>query len=273
MPLSSSAADIYGAIISARENGQAVALTTVIRVSGSVPRHAGSKMLVWPDGQISGTVGGGEMEARVIKDAQNALADGQSRLVSYTLSDVTAGDPGVCGGTVEVFVEPLLGASTLLVIGCGHVGKALAELGQWLGYRVLVSDDRAEFCNTTNIPGMSGYVICSPAEIGQRVAINQHTYVVAVTRGLPIDVDLIPALLATAAPYVGLIGSRRRWTLTRKALLDRGISADQLARLHAPVGLELQAETPHEIALSIMAEITAIRRGGDGQSMRALNRT
>ena len=264
----SDTAEIFGAIVSARESGQAVALTTVIRVSGSVPRHAGSKMLVWPDGRIVGTVGGGEMEARVVRDAQTALADNQSRLVSYTLNDVNSGDPGICGGTVEVFVEPLINAPTLLVIGCGHVGKALAELAQWLGYRVMVSDDRAEYCNPVQIPGMADYIVCPPAEVAQHFSFNQYTYVAAVTRGLPVDIDLIPALLATTVPYIGLIGSRRRWTLTRKALLDRGVSPDQLERLHAPVGLELQAETPPEIALSIMAEITAIRRGGDGQPMR-----
>jgi xanthine dehydrogenase accessory factor len=261
--------DIFSTIVSARENGQALVLVTITRVIGSVPRHAGSKMLVWPDGHIIGTVGGGAMEARVIQEAQDAFADGQPRMVSYTLNSPVDGDPGICGGTVEVFIEPLLAAPTLLVIGCGHVGKALAALGQWLGYRVVVSDDRAEFCNEAIIPDMAGYVVCPSAEVPKNIAIDRHTYVAAVTRGLPVDLDLIPALLATPAAYLGLIGSRRRWALTIKALEERGITRDQLARIHAPIGLELQAETPQEIALSIMAEITSIRRGGNGQPMRA----
>ncbi|MHB8627964.1 MAG: XdhC family protein [Aggregatilineales bacterium] len=261
---------IYKAALEAQERGQAAALATVIRVVGSVPRHTGSKMLVWLDGRIIGTVGGGALEARIVKDAQAAMADGQTRIVSYTLNDLRDGDPGVCGGTVEAFIEPLQITPTLLVIGCGHVGKALAELGKWVGYRVLVSDDRPEFCNAAHIPNMDGYIVCAPGEVPSRVSIDQHTYVAAVTRGLPVDVDLIPALLNTPAPYVGLIGSRRRWALTAKALEEKSITREQLTRLHAPIGLELQAETPQEIAVSILAEITMTRRGGDGRPMRWL---
>jgi len=257
--------DIFSAIVSAREKGQAVALATVIRAIGSVPRHAGSKMLVWPDSRIMGTIGGGAMESRVIQDAQAALTDGQARLVSYTLNNLVDGDPGICGGTVEIFIEPLLSIPTLLVIGCGHVGKALAELGQWLGYRVIVSDDRDEFCNATHIPGISGYVVCPPDEVPEHIAIDRNTYIAVVTRGLSVDIDLIPALLATPAAYLGVIGSHRRWALTAKALEDRGITHDQLQRLHVPIGLELQAETPKEIALSVLSEITLIRHGGDSQ--------
>lgn len=261
---------IYKAVLEAQEHNQPAAVATVIRVVGSVPRHTGSKMLVWPDGRIIGTVGGGAMEARIVKDAQTAMADGQTRIVSYTLNDLRDGDPGICGGMVEVFIEPMQVPPTLLVIGCGHVGKALAELGKWMGYRVLVSDDRADFCSAAHIPNMDGYIVCAPSEVPSRITIDQRTYVAAVTRGLPVDLDLIPALLNTSAPYVGLIGSRRRWALTAKALEEKGMAREQLARLHAPIGLELQAETPHEIAVSIMAEITMIWRGGDGRPMRWL---
>jgi xanthine dehydrogenase accessory factor len=240
----------------------------VIRVEGSVPRHVGSKMLVRQDGSIVGTVGGGAMESRVIGDAQAAMAEGKPRTTSYTLNDLRDGDPGVCGGTLEVFIEPLVSAPTLLVIGCGHVGKALAELGKWAGYRVLVSDDRAEFCNDRHIPGMDGYLVCTPSAVAEQIGIGPRTYVAAVTRGLPVDELLIPALLKTDAAYLGLIGSRRRWLLTVKALREKGINDAELARVHAPIGLELQAETPQEIAVSIMAEIIMIRRGGTGKAMR-----
>ncbi len=261
---------VYTAVIEAQRTGQAVALATVIRVTGSVPRHTGSKMLIWLDGRIAGTVGGGAMESRVIADGQAAIGDGQTRIVSYTLNSLSDGDAGVCGGTIEVFVEPLQSTPTLVVIGCGHVGKALAELGKWTGYRVLVSDDRAEFCNTTHIPGMDGYFVCAPAEVPERITVDSRTYVAAITRGLPVDVALVPALLRTDAAYLGLIGSRRRWALTMQALEAGGVPREQLARLHAPIGLELQAETPQEIALSILAEITMIRHGGDGKPMRWL---
>lgn len=262
---------VYEALIEAQQAGEAVALATVVSVKGSVPRHAGSKMLVRGDGSIIGTVGGGAMEALVIKVALEALADGQTRMPSYTLNSLEDGDPGVCGGTVQVFIEPVGVNPTLLVIGGGHVGKALTVLGKWMGYRVVLSDDRPEFCNPEYVSGLDTYMICKPAEVAEQVAINGQTYIACVTRGLPVDVNLIPALLATSAPYIGLIGSRRRWALTVKALkTEHGLRDADLQRVHAPIGLELEAETPEEIALSIMAEITMLRRGGSGKPMRWL---
>jgi xanthine dehydrogenase accessory factor len=260
--------DIYRAILEAQEKGQTAALATVIRGQGSLPRHIGSKMLVWPDGRIVGSVGGGGMEARVIQEAQAAMANGRARIAAYMLNDPQDGDPGVCGGSVEIFIEPLALPPTLVVVGCGHVGKALAELGKWLGYRVIVSDDRPEYCNPQYIPNMDGYIACPSSEVAAQITLGPQTYVACVTRGTTIDLDLLPPLLQANVPYLGLIGSRRRWSLTVKALEERGFTAEQLARVHAPIGLELQAETPQEIALSIMAEITMLRRGGTGQPMQ-----
>lgn len=260
---------IFKAATEAHEKNLPAALATIIKVEGSVPRHVGSKMLIYESGEIVGTVGGGAMEARVVGDGQTAIRDGQARTVSYTLNDLRDGDPGICGGTVTVFVEPLQVRVTLLVIGCGHVGKALAQLGKWTGFRVVVSDDRPDYCNPTYLPGMDEYILCKPGEVAQRVQITPNTYVAAVTRGLPVDENLIPALLETNAAFLGLIGSRRRWSLTAKALSERGITPDQLDRIHAPIGLELQAETPEEIAISILAEIIMIQRGGDGRPMKA----
>jgi xanthine dehydrogenase accessory factor len=260
---------VYEALLEAQGRGEPVALATVVSVQGSIPRHAGSKMLVRADGSIVGTVGGGAMESKVIQEALAALADGQTRMPSYTLNNLEAGDPGVCGGTIQLFIEPISIAPTLLVIGGGHVGRALAALAKWCDYRVILSDDREAFCNPEYAPGLDDYVICKPGEITQRVSITSQTYIAAVTRGLPVDLRLIPALLGTDAPYVGLIGSRRRWALTVKALeKEHGLTGTQLSRVHAPIGLELEAETPKEIALSIMAEITMARRGGTGQPMQ-----
>jgi xanthine dehydrogenase accessory factor len=254
--------DVFRALLESQEQGKLAALATVIRTTGSVPRRAGSKMLVYPDGSIVGTVGGGGMEQRVIRDAQQAISDGQARIVSYNLNDLLEGDPGVCGGSVELFVEPLINRPTLVVIGCGHVGKALAELGKWLDFRVIVSDDRAELCNAERIPGMDGYVAVPPADVVKHIPLGPQTYVAAVTRGLTVDADLLPPLLAANLPYLGLIGSRRRWELTIKALEERGLTREQLMRVHSPIGIELNAETPKEIAISIMAEIIMQRRGG-----------
>lgn len=262
---------VYEALLDAQNRGEAVALATITHVTGSIPRHAGSKMLVRADGTIVGTIGGGSMEQRIIQDALAALRDGQPRTPSYTLNNLEDGDPGICGGTATFFVEPVLTTPTLVVIGGGHVGKAVAELGKWMQWRVILSDDRPEYCNADYLPGMDEYLVCAPSEVAERVRITPHTYIAAVTRGLPVDLKLIPSLLQTDAAYIGLIGSRRRWALTVKALReDAGLTTEQLSRVRAPIGLELQAETPKEIALSIFAEIVMLRRGGTGQPMQWL---
>lgn len=262
---------VYEALVQATENGTPSALATVISTTGSMPRHAGSKMLVYESGAIVGTVGGGAMEADVIATAQDVIQTQQAQTETYRLNSLSAGDPGICGGTATIFIEPVAIAPTLLVVGGGHVGKALAELGKWMGYRVILADDRSEFCHPDYVPGLDHYLVSAPADIPEQVTITSQTYIAAVTRGLPVDQTLIPALLATPAAYIGLIGSRRRWALTVKHLREQaGLSDAQLARVRAPIGLELEAETPKEIALSIMSEIVMIRRGGTGQPMQWL---
>jgi xanthine dehydrogenase accessory factor len=244
------------------------ALVTIIETQGSMPRHAGSKMIVWPDGTIVGTVGGGQMESRIIQDAQAAIKSGQTSIVEYTLNNIGKGDPGICGGTGRFFIEPMTETLTLLVIGGGHVGKALCELGKWAGFRVILSDDRPEFCHPDYVPGLDGYIVCPPGELPQHIELHNKTYVAAVTRGLPVDKNLLPILIGTQAAYIGLIGSRRRWALTVKELEGQGFSQEQLAQIHAPIGLEIQAETPQEIAVSILAEIIMKYRDGDGTPMK-----
>lgn len=256
------------ALLKAQQTGTPAALVTIIQTTGSIPRHEGSKMLVYPDGAIVGTIGGGQMESKVIVDAQKAMQDGAPLRVHYSLSDLGEGDPGICGGTAYFFIEPLTQSPTLLVVGGGHVGKALCELGKFVGFRVVLSDDRPGFCDEAYIPGLDGYLPISPDKITRQMEITPQTYVACVTRGLPVDKVLIPALLETDAAYIGLIGSRRRWALTVKSLQEEGISTERLERVHSPLGLELNAETPQEIAVSIMAEVLMLYRGGDGKPMK-----
>jgi xanthine dehydrogenase accessory factor len=254
-------------LLTTRQSREAVALVTVIRTQGSVPRHAGSKMLVYDDGRISGTIGGGEMEARVIAEAGASLRDGQTRIVPYSLVNPQRGDPGVCGGSVEVYVEPHLPQATLFVIGCGHVGRALAALGHWLGYIVVANDDRAEMVTQEQIPDADVYL---PGTIGEALTqypLDRHTYVAVVTRNVGLDRQILPSLLKTPVPYIGVIGSRRRWEETKRLLHADGIPVEDLARVRSPLGLELNAESPAEIAVSIMGEIIMLRRGGDGRPM------
>jgi len=259
---------LFEALMQAQKKGQGVVLATVVRDKGSVPRHAGAKMLVYPDGKIVGTIGGGEMESRVIREALDILASGLPSLKHYELADPARGDPGVCGGQVDIFMEPILPDPTVLVIGCGHCGQALAELAHWLGFRVIVCDDRADLCNPEVIPHADEYLVVPPAEIAQKAVIHSRTYIAAVTRGSPFDIPMLPDLLKTPAPYIGVIGSRRRWATTVKQLKQAGMDEDTLRRVHAPIGLELNAETPREIAVSIMAEIIMLQRGGTGKPMK-----
>lgn len=260
-------ASIYAALAELEQQGGAGALCTIIRERGSVPRHLGSKMLVYADGRLLGTVGGGEMESRVVSAALEAAGDGQPRTLHFELVDPSVGDPGICGGEVEIFVEPVRAPAVLLVIGAGHVGRALVHLGKWLGFRVVLSDDRQEYCRPEWAPGADEYLSLPARDLPSRFHFTGETYIVMTTRGAPIDVDALPQLLAQPHAYLGVIGSRRRWAAAQRQLLERGVPAEQLAQVHAPVGLELNAETPEEIAVSIVAEIIMLRRHGAGQPM------
>jgi len=259
---------IYQALSELERTHQPVALCTVIKSSGSTPRHATSKMLVYPDGHILGSVGGGELENRVIAEAKAALDDGRPRLLEYNLTDPSRGDVGVCGGQVEVFVEPILPPDMLVVIGGGHVGKAVAHLAKWLGLRVAVSDDRPEFCTPESNPDADEFYACPMAELPLNLNITPQTYIVLTTRGNAVDVAGLPALLDSQAAYIGVIGSRRRWGMTVRELNEQGISDEKLARVHSPIGIGIGAETPEEIAVSIMAEVLMVRGGGSGKQMK-----
>lgn len=247
--------------------GESAALVTIISDQGSVPRHAGSKMLVFPDGSAQGTIGGGDMERRVVDEALEALDDGALRIKSYSFRDPKQGDVGVCGGEIKVLIEPLKPQPTLLIIGAGHVGSAVAHLGRWLGFRIIMSDDRPDFVTPEATPDADERLLGPIGEVAGKVAINGQTYVLLTTRGVDIDVHGLPSLLESPAPYIGVIGSRRRWETTAQKLLEAGTAQASIDRVTSPMGLELNAETPEEIAISILAEIVMLRRGGSGDRM------
>src|SRR5215213_3559539 len=241
--------DIYQALARIEQNNESAALCTVVKSIGSTPRHVGSKMLVYPDGKFIGTIGGGDLEHRVLDEAWIAMTDGESRLLTYRMSDPSRGDVGVCGGTVEVFVEPILPPAMIVVIGAGHVGKAVVHLAKWLGFRVAVSDDRPEFCNPESVPGADAYYPVAMGKLTEHLQVNKQTFIVITSRGSSVDVQGLPGLLDSGAAYIGVIGSKRRWLTTVKALQEKGVSDDKIARVHSPMGLELNAETPEEIAV------------------------
>ncbi|MAT99666.1 MAG: xanthine dehydrogenase [Anaerolineaceae bacterium] len=247
-------------LLAAQQSGEPVVLATVIKARGSVPRHSGSKMLVFGDGRISGSIGGGEMESRVVKEALQALQDGRTRVLPYSLVEPDRGDPGVCGGEVEIYLEPYAPPATLLVVGCGHVGQAVAELGHFLGYCVVVTDDREGLATPEVIPNADLHLPGSFADALAQNPITANTYIVMVTRNVLVDREIVPHLVHSPARYIGMMGSDRRWAETKRLLLEDGLKDEDFARIHAPIGLEIEAETPEEIAVSIMAEIIKLRR-------------
>ncbi len=254
---------IYSELLEAVEAREPVVLATVTQSRRSVPRRPGSKMLIYADGRTSGTVGGGEMESRVRAEAAEALAQGSPRTLSYGLLDPSAGDPGVCGGEVELYLEPHMPQSTVFIIGLGHVGKAAIELASWLGHRVVGWDDRAEI--VAEVESTVGDAVVLTGDLAaavQQQPIDEHTRVVMLTRHTGIDTELLPILLDTPAPYIGLMGSNRRWASTRAKLEAAGLPSDQLDRVVSPIGLEIAAETPAEIAVSILAQVIADERSG-----------
>ena len=258
---------IYQALAQLEEQNGVGVLCTIIRSQGSTPRHTNSKMLVYQDGHIIGSVGGGELENRVIKEARQVIQSGNSKILSFQMTDPSRGDPGICGGQVEIYMEPILPKPTLLVIGSGHVGKAVAHLADWLGFHVVVNDDRPEFCNAEAVPEAKQFFPVTITELVQQLEITSWTYIVLTTRGSPLDVAGLPRLLKTPAPYIGVIGSKRRWETTRKELLENNVSQIELDRVFSPIGIELNAETPEEIAVSIMAEVLMVYRGGSGENL------
>lgn len=258
---------IMAELVRAINAGKSVVLGTIIKDRGSVPRRTGAKMLIYQDGRTSGTVGGGEMESRALEEASHIFESGQSHILTYAFVDPSKGDPGICGGEIELFMELHLPPATLYIIGCGHVGRALAAQGQLAGYRVVVTDDREAMATPEQIPHADSYLPGSIEDALKAQPITDNTYIALVTRNVMIDRQVLPKLLKTPAPYIGVMGSRRRWAETKKLLLADGLDAAELDRFHSPLGLELNAETPEEIAVSIVAEIIMVRRGGTGIRM------
>ena len=193
-------------LLVAIQDRRPVVQATVVATSRSVPRRPGSSMLVYADGSTAGTIGGGEMEARVVLESIDALAARKPRMLTYSLLDPSAGDPGVCGGEVQLYLEPHMPQTTIYVVGVGHVGQAVVELASWLGYRVIAWDDRAEVLDDVSAADavLSGTI----SEALAAEPIDEHTRVVVVTRNVELDASILPALLATPAPYVGLDGEQ-----------------------------------------------------------------
>jgi len=236
-------------------SGTPAALVTVVTASGSTPRGPGARMIVHPDGAIEGTVGGGQVEASAHAAALEVLADGRPRFVEHAL---TAELGMCCGGRVGLFVERIAGAPVLLLFGGGHVGAALTRMATQAGFVVHVADEREQMLTEARLaPARALYDdVTDPA-----LPFGPDTYVMIATHDHGLDQRLAERALGRPHRWVGVIGSRRKAELTRKRLVAKGFTEEQVAALRAPVGLAIGAETAEEIAVSILGELIAVRRG------------
>lgn len=256
--------DIYEAIVEGRRRGERMALAAVIAHRGSTPRKDPAKMLVFEDGRQIGTVGGGCMEAEVSRAALEAIRTHKPQLLRFDLSEDDLEETGlICGGTLEVYVEPILPQPWLFILGAGHVGRCLARTVRDLGFRIAVVDDRVKYANRERFPEADALHVGEWETVLQQLPVDASSYVVIVTRGHQFDLACLRRALQSPARYIGLIGSRRKIRLFFDKLESEGTDPAEFARVSAPVGLDIGSETPEEIAVSIAAELIAVRKNVD----------
>ena len=254
--------DIFQEIVRLRGEGRKAALATVVKWLGSTPRRDHAKMLVFEDGSTMGSIGGGSTEAEVVEEARRVLETEKASLTKFKLTQEEAARDGlICGGTVEVFVEPILSDPKLFLMGGGHLAQAIAEAAQLVGFKIRVVDDRASFANRERFPGVEETIVAPFEESLEAIDVTDNSFILIVTRGHGYDQVVLEKAVQTPARYVGLVGSRRKIRIILKNLLDKGIPAEAFARLYAPIGLEIGSETPQEIAVSVVAELIALRKG------------
>jgi xanthine dehydrogenase accessory factor len=254
------AADVYEWLVRARRERVAAVLATVIEVTGSAPQVAGAKLLVRADGRIAGTVGGGAIERHVLEEAKARLA-GQGSAAEALTVNLTKDLGMCCGGEMKIFFERVRGAERLIVFGGGHIGRALAETAARVGFEVTVVDQREEWARAERFPLATQVVNEEPEVVLPELLIDEASYCVVVTHDHPLDQALVKALLGSQAGFVGLVASRTKRNKFVMRLRAQGLEEDRLARLRSPLGLDVGAVTPEEIALSITAELVAVRRG------------
>src|SRR5690349_19519884 len=256
--------EVFSALSEALQRGEEVALVTITSSTGSTPQRTGAKMLVFADGRTVGTIGGGCYENESVLKAREVISTGQPALVKYDLNDDFVEESGlICGGQMEVYIDPIAPAPALYVVGAGHVGWHLARMAAEAGFRIHVLDDREKFANAERFPFAETIEVDDIGGWLHKADVPPSAYVVVVTRGHTHDFDAIRALAARDLRYLGLIGSRAKVARIFDALDAEGMPRECLERVHAPIGLNIGAITPAEIAVSILAELIAIRHGKD----------
>lgn len=248
--------DIYREIEKIRNGYKPAALCTVVHTKGSTPRKAGAKMLVFSNGDVIGTIGGGHLEMEVVENARNQIKENTAKLFKH---DLLIQHDMCCGGTVEVFIEPIVRMKPLYIFGAGHTGKALAELASRLDFNIHVIDDRQEYLDQITVEGIQKINSHYLSFLSQ-IQFDDSTFIVIVTYEHAMDRDILAYCIRQPHAYLGMIGSERKVLITKKTFMDAGIAtAEQLASVKMPIGKHISAETPDEIAISILAEIIEVK--------------
>ena len=244
------------------DKGETIALVTMVETKGSTPREVGAKMVVGKDGLIAGTIGGGVTEARVIEEAKQAMKEGKGRFLVYHLTkEAAALDEGaICGGDMKVFIDILQPKEEVLIFGAGHIAVYVSKLMKMIGFKVTVIDDREGFADKERFPEADEIIAEDIKKALSQLKITPSTYIIVVTRGHLKDEEALGSVIRSNAAYIGMIGSRKKNATVFQHLEEQGVSAQELKKIHAPIGIDIGAQTPEEIAVSIIAEIIQVRR-------------
>lgn len=253
--------DVFEELVRLRRLGQKCALATIVEVRGSIPSYKSAKLLVREDGSMAGTIGGGCVEAEVWNAAREVLETEKPRRLQFNLGQDAAYDNGlICGGQLEVFVEPILPVPYAYIFGAGHISKSLSKIATLAGFATVVVDNRESFANRERFPEAAEVHAAEYEEVFPNLPINENSYVIVVTRGHRDDMRVLKLAVATPARYIAMIGSKRKVLNVVRELEKEGFERAAFDRIFAPMGLDIGAISPEEIAVSVVAEMIAVRR-------------
>ena len=258
--------DIYDELVRLRGLGQKCALATIVEVNGSIPSFESAKMLVREDGSIVGTIGGGCVEAEVWNAAREVMESERPRSLRFSLGQDAAYDNGlICGGQLNVFVEPVIPQPRAFIFGAGHVSKSISKIATIAGFSTVIVDNREQFANAERFPEADAIHAAEYEEVFPTLNVGSSSYMVIVTRGHRDDMRVLRWAVTTEARYIAMIGSRRKTISVIKELEKEGLPRTAFERIYAPMGLEIGAITPEEIAVAVVAEMVAVRRAPSGE--------
>jgi xanthine dehydrogenase accessory factor len=258
--------DVFEELIRLRNLGQKSALATIVQVKGSIPSFEAAKLLVREDGSLVGTIGGGCVEAEVWNAAREVIETGKPRHMSFSLGQDAAYDNGlICGGQLDVFVECVSPQPSVIIFGGGHISKSLAKVLEMAGFRVTVSDNRETYANRDRFPEAADVFAEEYEDLFPKLTVNESTFIVIVTRGHRDDMRILRWAVTTQSKYISMIGSKRKVISVVHELEKEGLPREVFERVFAPMGLEIGAESPEEIAISVGAEMIAMRRLPEGK--------